>query len=230
MPKKPSKDPAAKKASEAQPADAEAPAAETSDAAAPDEEEEAVAEPPQRTKEEEADRAAANVEPPEASTTGASGGMHVGGESDSSQPPPAAAAAAAPGGEAAARASSSTSAPAPSSAGIMLLHQADAAADQHLARFYRELGALIEGEARVLAEDWTFLRHCNAMHAARFTDLVRDAEASLTAIADVKTQCRELPEYFGQIDELDQSLAVLEVAAVKLDQYSRALERRFGLN
>ena len=224
MPKKPSKAPAAK-ANEAKPSGAEAPAPKTSDVAdaAAGDEEEAVAEPPQRT-EGEADRAAADGVEAEASAAGASGGMQV-GENDNQ--PPAAAAAAPGGGEAVARAAAPA---APSSAAIMLLQQADAAADQHLARFYRELGALIEGEARVLAEDWTFLRHCNAMHAARFTDLVSDAEASITAIADVKTQCRELPEYFGQIDELDQSLAVLEVAAVKLDQYSRALERRFGLN
>ena len=81
---------------------------------------------------------------------------------------------------------------------------------------------------RVLAEDWTFLGEVNAMHAARFSELCSDADHVLRAVGDVKAKIAELPEYFKLIDDLDGSLAALEAAAVKLDQYSRALEKRFA--
>ena len=101
-------------------------------------------------------------------------------------------------------------------------------AEEEVARFYQQVERLAECEMKVLAEDWTFLGEVNAMHAAKYSDLCRDADDVLRAVSDVKGKIAELPEYFKLIDDLDGSLSALESAAVKLDQYSRALEKRFG--
>jgi hypothetical protein len=97
-----------------------------------------------------------------------------------------------------------------------------------LEKFYSDVATLVNCEMKVLAEDWTFLAEVNAMHAAKFSDLCKSADTVVGSVSDVKKTCSQLPTYFALVDELDSSLTVLEAAAVKLDQYSRALEKRFA--
>jgi hypothetical protein len=105
-------------------------------------------------------------------------------------------------------------------------HRIDSASD--LRQFVADAAQLVECETRLLGEDWRFLAEVNEAHSNRFADLGKEADEVVKSVSEVKAKCADLPSYFALVDELDSNLAILETAAVKLDQYSRALERRFA--
>ena len=92
--------------------------------------------------------------------------------------------------------------------------------------FFGDFSKLVECEFNFFAEDWTFLAEVNHRHAATFSELSASTDRMVASLAELKTECAELPKYFAEIDALDENLAILEAAAVKLDQYSRAVEKK----
>jgi hypothetical protein len=97
-----------------------------------------------------------------------------------------------------------------------------------LSNSFNAIHTYMEGEMGVQIEEWQFVEQCHEAVRSRYAKI--GVKAQLVAQETKTTQdlLEQLPTYFGKVDDLERSLDALEAVAKGLEEYTKALERRFA--
>ena len=82
-------------------------------------------------------------------------------------------------------------------------------------------------ECSIQSEEWCFVEQCNESVSEKVSKLNVKANDAVKIVEETQIHLERLPDYFAKVDELEIHLDALEVVVKGLDEYSKALEKRF---
>jgi hypothetical protein len=102
-----------------------------------------------------------------------------------------------------------------------------ASSKELLTNCFNAVHTYMEGEMSVQIEEWKFIDQCHDVLRARYAKIGEKAETVGAEVRATQEQLELLPTYFAKVDDLERSLESLEAVARGLEEYTKALEKRF---
>ena len=94
---------------------------------------------------------------------------------------------------------------------------------------FQKTADYLQGELLLIKEDYKLLENVNHATAAKYADMRQVSGNVITNLQELNLKFQDLAPILKQIDQIEDSVAKLEQAAYKLDNYSKRLEAKFKM-
>ncbi|XP_039273381.2 uncharacterized protein LOC120347454 [Styela clava] len=92
---------------------------------------------------------------------------------------------------------------------------------------FAKLENYLKGEVANSVEDYALLERMNRSTCFKYQEMMKVATSVSQSMHEINLKFSDLRPYLEQIEQIEQSVLVLEQAAYKLDGYAKRLEERF---